>query len=190
MGSQKSQTGLSQKKTKTPSRILVRSCSISALTIKRERHGGAHQSPRRDVGGELVGYLISGCPQPSLGCGPSPASPAAKHCQGYTIQVHRARAAAEPGLSLLCPMLISSPMFPKRISKEALAICIQEDSPQAVKVEMEVRTSAKSHIVERQLLLCPQVSALLRGLFHSGTKAPSASSHSSSSITEKLASLP
>ena len=52
-------------------------------------------------------------------------------------------------------------MFPKRISKEALAICIQEDSPQVVKVEMEVRTSAKSHIVERQLLLCPQVSALL-----------------------------
>ena len=87
-------------------------------------------------------------------------------------------------------MHISSPMFPKRISKEALAICIQEDSPQAVKVEMEVRTSAKSHIVERQLLLCPQVSALLRGLFHSGTQAHSASSHPSSSITEKLASLP
>lgn len=32
------------------------------------------------------------------------------------------------------------------------------------------------------------VSALLRGLFHSGSKAPSASFHPSSSITEKLAS--
>ena len=88
------------------------------------------------------------------------------------------------------PVHISSPMLPIRISKGAPAISIQGDSPQAVHVEMEVRTRAKSHIVERQLLRWPQVSALLRALLHSGPSAPSASSCPSCSRTEKLASLP
>ena len=117
-------------------------------------------------------------------------SPAGGRGLGYTTQVPRARAAAAPGLSLLCPVHISSPTLPIRISKGAPAICIQGHSPQAVQVEMEVRSRAKSHIVERQLLRRPQVSALLRALLHSGPSAPSASSRPSCSRTEKLASLP
>ena len=49
--------------------------------------------------------------------------------------------------------------FPKML----LLSAFQEDSPQAVKEPREVRTRAKSHILERELLLYTQVSALLTG---------------------------
>lgn len=97
----------------------------------------------------------------NLGCAWSPVSPAMGALRlGQNIQVHRACAAAEPGLSLLCPVPILSPT---RISKVLPAICISGGLTPSCEGTKEVRTRAKSHILEREPLLCTRVSVLLTG---------------------------
>ena len=63
-----------------------------------------------------------------------------------------------------CHCFALCPSFPLQgFPKVLLLSAFQEDSPQAVKEPREVRTRAKSHILEREPLLCTQVSVLLTG---------------------------
>lgn len=106
------------------------------------------------------------------------------HGLGQNIQVHRACAAAEPGLSLLCPVPILSPTSFQRCS---CYLHFRRTPPQAVKEPREVRTRAKATSLEREPLLCTQVSVLLQGLFQSWPpappQAPAPAAHKNKSLT-------
>lgn len=131
--------------------------SISTLIIKREKTWRSSSKSSAGCGRGAGVLLWCDCAKPDLGCAWSPVSPAMGPGLGRTSSSQNVRC-CRTGLSLLCPVpILSLQGFPKVL----LLSAFQEDSPQAVKEPREVRTRAKSHILEREPLLCTQVSVLL-----------------------------